>query len=36
MFLKIENVLVRYLIIDQTIYLKQMDEKFLNHADNHY
>ena len=36
MFLKIENVLVKYLIIDQTIYSKQMDEKFLNHADNHY
>ena len=36
MFLKTENVLVKYFIIDQTIYLKQMDEKFLNRAYNHY
>ena len=36
MFLNTENVLVKYLIIEQTIYLKKMDEKFLNHAYNHY
>ena len=36
MFLNTENVLVKYLIIEQTIYSKKMDEKFLNHAYNHY